>query len=95
MNHADLWEVPSVLRAPKDPLRLLERSLISPGPQGLSGTLGGNGGEETGCAMWLTIKNWQRVMWGKMLWALFFPQICLDCCQKSESFWANGPVGRR
>lgn len=45
--------------------------------------------------LWLTIKNWQRVMWGKMLCALFFPQICFDCCQKSESFCAKGPVGRR
>ena len=41
------------------------------------------------------MKNWQRVMWGKMLCALFLPHICFDCCQKSESFCAKGPVGRR
>ena len=48
-----------------------------------------------GRGLWLTMKNWQRVMWGKMLCALFLPQICFDCCQKSESFCAKGPVGRR
>lgn len=30
---------------------------------------------------------------GKMLCALFLPQICFDCCQKSESFCAKGAPG--
>lgn len=41
------------------------------------------------------MKNWQRVMWGKMLWALFLPQEKRDCCQKCESCWSRGPLGRR
>lgn len=43
----------------------------------------------------LTMKNWQRVMCGKMLCALFLPQETRDCCQKCESCWRSGPLGRR
>ncbi len=43
----------------------------------------------------LTMKNWQRVMWGKMLWALFLPQVTRLCCQKWESWFCSGPLGRR
>lgn len=43
----------------------------------------------------VTMKNWQRVMWGKMLWALFFPQVRRDCFQKCVSCWSRGPLGRR
>lgn len=41
------------------------------------------------------MKNWQRVMWGKMLWALFLPQVTRLCCQKWESWFCRGPLGRR
>lgn len=41
------------------------------------------------------MKNWQRVMWGKMLWALFLPQATRLCCQKWESWFWRGPLGRR
>lgn len=34
-------------------------------------------------------------MWGKMLCALFLPQERRDCCQKCESCWSSGPLGRR
>lgn len=43
----------------------------------------------------LTMKNWHRVMWGKMLWALFLPQVTRLCCQKWESWFCRGPLGRR
>lgn len=45
--------------------------------------------------MTLTMKNWQRVMWGKMLCALFLPQAWRDCCQKCVSWCSSGPLGRR
>lgn len=41
------------------------------------------------------MKNWHRVMWGKMLWALFLPQVTRLCCQKWESWFCRGPLGRR
>lgn len=43
----------------------------------------------------LTMKNWQRVIWGKMLCALFLPQDRRDCFQKCVSCWSSGPLGRR
>ena len=41
------------------------------------------------------MKNWQSVMWGKMLWALFLPQVTRLCSQKWDSWFWSGPLGRK